>query len=93
MAITSAIHGNYYGQNAVADSNRCNTPAYHHAAGKVPGLHCRSSNKWRYTSGVALESRCYDHYQIDLCVLPGMMDNAKVRLSGCGLHKILAHQQ
>jgi hypothetical protein len=93
MTITSAIHGNYYGQNAVADSNRCNTPVYHHGVEKVPGLHCRSLNKWRYTSGVALENHYYGHYQTGLCVPPGTMDNAKVRLSGCGLHKIPVHQR
>jgi len=93
MAITSAIHDNYFGQNAVADSNRCNTPAYHHAAGKVPGPHYRSSNKWQYTSGVVLENHYYGHCQIGLCVPPDMRDSAKVRLSGCGSHKILVHQQ
>jgi hypothetical protein len=79
MAITSAIYGHYYAQTSAADSNHYNTQAYHHVAGKERGLHYHSSNKWQYTSGVALENHHYGHcYTLHLtapCVQPGKTDN------------------
>jgi hypothetical protein len=56
MAITSAIFGHYYAQISAAGNNHYNTLACRLVAGKVPGLHYHSLNKWLYTSGVALEN-------------------------------------
>jgi hypothetical protein len=79
MVITSAIYGHYFGQTSAADSNRCNTQACHHVAEKVPGLHCHSSNKWRYTSDVALENHHYGYHHTHQwtapCVQLGTTDN------------------
>ena len=88
MAITSAIFGHYYAQTSAADSNHCNTPACRHVAGMVPELHCRSLNKWLYTSGAARENhcldRCYTLHLTGLYVPPGTMGRLAVRgPTGC----------